>query len=121
MKKKRNVVPVLQPRFRVRSGEDIALGPGKVELLELVEQTGSLVQAAKQMGMSYMRAWTLVRTANRCFKKPLVVLTRGGSSGGGAALTEDGRRACMLYRQLERAGIRAASPHWRQLQKLLRG
>src|SRR5438477_5793673 len=88
----------IQPRLRVRVGEEIALGPGKVELLEFVQQTGSITEAAKHMGMSYMRAWTLIRTMNDCFKEPLVIAVRGGSKGGGGAmLTESGQRALAAY------------------------
>jgi len=68
----------IQPRLRVRAGDEIALGPGKVELLGFVRETGSIAEAAKQMGMSYMRAWTLIKTMNACFKEPLVEAVRGG-------------------------------------------
>jgi molybdate transport system regulatory protein len=91
----------LRLRFRVMRGSEIAFGPGKAELLALIGQTGSINQAAKRMGMSYMRAWSLVQTMNRCFKKPLVIATHGGEGGGGAELTEAGRRMLALYRQLE--------------------
>ena len=91
----------VQPRFRIFRGGDIALGPGKVELLALIRQTGSINQAARRMGMSYMRAWSLVQTMNRCFKKPLVFATHGGEGGGGAELTETGRQILALYRELE--------------------
>lgn len=110
----------MQPRLRVRVGDEIALGPGKVELLQLIQQNRSITDAAKQMGMSYMRAWTLIRTMNRCFKVPLVVATRGGQSGGGAGLTESGRKALALYQKMEKAASRATSTQWRQLRKLLR-
>jgi molybdate transport system regulatory protein len=110
----------LQPRFRILSGKDIALGPGKAELLGLLEQTGSITKAARQMEMSYMRAWSLIRVMNRCFKKPLVITTRGGRKGGGAKLTESGRKALQHYQEIEKAGLRAASRHWRQLRVLLR-
>jgi molybdate transport system regulatory protein len=73
------------------------------------------------MGMSYMRAWTLIQTMNRCFKRPLVVATRGGQGGGGAELTETGRNALGLYQEMEKAGLNAMSTQWRQLRKLLRG
>jgi len=54
----------------VIDGQNILLGPGKVELLERVAETHSLNQAAKQMGMSYMKAWLLVGLMNRSYKKP---------------------------------------------------
>src|SRR5580693_8228 len=81
----------VRPRLRVVSGRDIALGPGKVELLELLGSTGSIMEAARQMGMSYMRAWTLIRTMNQCFKEPVIRAVRGGREGGGARLTKTGR------------------------------
>ena len=84
---------LLRPRLRISSGKDIALGPGKAELLALVSETGSISEAAKRMEMSYMRAWSLIQTMNACFKEPVVEAVRGGHKRGGAELTETGRRA----------------------------
>jgi molybdate transport system regulatory protein len=99
----------------VRQG-GITLGPGKVELLALIEETGSLSKAAKRMGMSYMKAWSLVQSM-----KPLVVTSRGGQNGGGAKLTETGRRALALYQRMERDCQRAGKGSWQKLQRLLQG
>ncbi len=109
----------VQPRFRLLYRRNIALGPGKVALLEQVQKTGSLAEAAAQMGMSYMRAWTLVKTMQQCFKKPLLRLARGGARHGGAELTETGRQVLALYREMEDASLRASQPSWRKLLKLL--
>ena len=108
------------PRIRILHGRNIALGPGKVELLALIGQTGSINRAARQIDMSYMRAWSLVRTMNRCFRKPLVRVARGGEGGGGAALTETGAKVVTLYQQMEDATLRASAASWRQLRRLLR-
>src|SRR5271156_656841 len=62
----------LQPRFRVMRGREIAFGPGKAELLQLVAETGSIRKAASRMNMSYMRAWSLIQTMNACFKQPVI-------------------------------------------------
>lgn len=110
----------LRPRLRVHRGEDIALGPGKVALLEAIERCGSLRGASEQLGMSYMRAWKLVETMNACFRRPLVDLRRGGRRRGGAALTAAGLAALDLYRKMESASLRAADPYWRRLRKSLR-
>jgi molybdate transport system regulatory protein len=110
----------VRTRLRVQSGEDIALGPGKVDLLALVKETGSIRHAAERMHMSYMRAWTLIRTMNRCFKQPLVETARGGSHQGGARLTAVGEEALRLYREMDQACIEAVRPHWNQLVGLLR-
>src|SRR5271169_4454822 len=94
---------VLTPRFRVACGKDIALGPGKAELLKMLLETGSLNEAAKRLRMSYMRAWTLVQTMNDCFREPLVIAERGGKTGGGMKVTETGCRALALYQEIEAA------------------
>src|SRR5579883_449527 len=107
--------PRLLPRMRVLCGEDVALGPGKVDLLALVNETGSIRAAAERMGMSYMRAWTLIKTMNACFREPLVVASRGGKERGGAVLTETGRRALQLYRGLEAQSQKACAATWREL------
>ena len=87
---------------------EIALGPGKAELLEWLDRTGSISAAAKGMGLSYRRAWLLVDTMNRAFASPLVATSHGGSHGGGANLTDTGRAALAAYRELE-AALAAAS------------
>jgi len=106
--------------MRVLCGEDIALGPGKVDLLALVGQTGSIREAAERMGMSYMRAWKLIKTMNACFKKPLVEAVRGGRAHGGATLTETGRKALELYQQMESDCLEATKQRWNELKSLLR-
>ena len=108
------------PRFRILCGPDIAVGPGKAELLEHLQQTRSIARAAKRMKMSYMRAWTLVKTMERCFKQPLVRAARGGAKGGGAALTETGQKVLTLYHRLETESLQATQATWNELRTLLR-
>jgi molybdate transport system regulatory protein len=116
---KRNQAPALLPRLRVVCGGNIALGPGKADLLVLVQETGSIRKAAERMNMSYMRAWKLVQTMNACFKEPLVSRVRGGVAGGGAQLTETGELAIKLYREMETNSQRATEQQWKQLIALL--
>ena len=111
---------LLKARFRVVHGDNIALGPGKVELLALVAETGSLNEAARRLDMSYMRAWTLVKTMNACFHEPVVIAERGGKQGGGMKITETGRCALTLYQDMEAAALASTASSWRKLQKLLR-
>ncbi len=111
----------VRPRIRVLRGEEIALGPGKVDLLRAVAETGSLAAAARALDMSYMRAWKLVRTMNACFEKPLVELERGGSAHGHAGLTPTGTAALALYDEMEHASLRAVDAAWRRLRRLLAG
>ena len=100
-------------------GKEIAFGPGKRELLELVAETGSIGKAAKRMAMSYMRAWSLIQTMNSCFTQPVIEAERGGHKRGGAQLTETGRRVLKLYRQIEKNSLKAVQSDWQALQKLL--
>ena len=110
----------LRPRLRIVRGDEIALGPGKVDLLQLVGETGSIREAADRMGMSYMRAWTLIRTMNACFKEPLVEAARGGAGHGGAGLTETGHKALQLYQEMEEDCLGATRRRWKMLRGLLR-
>lgn len=111
----------LHPRFRILCGTAIAFGPGKADLLEALQETGSITEASARLGMSYMRAWTLIRTMNRCFREPLVVAMRGGTrGGGGASLSVTGRQVLALYRRMEAKSLDSVQPDWRKFQKLLR-
>ena len=69
--------------LRIDFNEGRALGPGKVRLLELVGETGSISAAGRAMGMSYRRAWLLVDALNRTFHMPVVEARGGGADGGG--------------------------------------
>ena len=109
----------LVPRLRVMQGSTILLGPGKADLLEAIEQRGSIREAAGAVGMSYMRAWKLVQVMNDGFREPLVVVHRGGSARGGAELTPTGKAALKLYRRLESDALRASKRAWAQLEKLV--
>ena len=97
-----------QFRLRITRGEDIAVGPGKVDLLEAIGATGSITAAAKALGMSYRRAWLLVDELNQLFTEPVVSAHHGGVKGGGATLTGQGRRIVALYREAE-AKMRSAA------------
>lgn len=112
--------PQLQPRLRFPHGDTGAFGPGKAELLQLIAATGSIRTAATEMGMSYNRAWTLVRAMNELFREPLVAVARGGGTGGGAELTPTGRDVLTRYLRMTAACHEACRPDWLALQKLLR-
>jgi molybdate transport system regulatory protein len=108
------------PRLRVMRGESIVLGPGKADLLEAIERLGSLRDAATELDMSYMRAWTLARTMNEEFREPLILFHRGGPARGGAELTVTGTTALRLYRSMEAETLRATKRAWQELRKLVR-
>lgn len=92
----------LRLTLRLDVGGRATLGPGKVRLLELIGETGSISAAGRAMGMSYRRAWVLVDSLNTVFAAPLVTARPGGAGGGGASLLPLGSEVVTLYRALER-------------------
>jgi len=90
----------LKLKLQLFCGDEIAMGPGKADLLEAIAQTGSISAAGRALGMSYRRAWLLVDTMNRCFHEPLVAARPGGGKSAGAKLTSQGERALAAYRAL---------------------
>jgi molybdate transport system regulatory protein len=95
------------PRLRIVMGKGLMLGPGKIDLLEAIARKGSISAAAREMDMSYRRAWLLVDALNHMFPSVLVTAAPGGSRGGGAKLTDYGRGVAAAYRRVE-ARARAA-------------
>ena len=107
------------PYVRILIGE-MVLGPGKVDLLEAIGRTGSISAAGRELGMSYRRAWLLVDTMNRCFKRPVVDAEAGGQRGGGTALTPLGAQVVLRYRNSEALAAKAAAAEIAALARLLR-
>jgi molybdate transport system regulatory protein len=87
--------------LRVLGARAAALGPGKAELIERIDQTGSISAAARAMGMSYRRAWQLVEALNADFREPVISTAVGGKRGGGASVTPFGRRLVARFRAME--------------------
>jgi molybdate transport system regulatory protein len=77
------------------------MGPGRARLITLIDATGSISAAAREMGMSYRRAWQLVEALNASFAEPVVTTAVGGKRGGGAAVTEFGKRVTEAYYRME--------------------
>ena len=89
-------------------------------MLEAIGECGSISRAAKQVTLSYRRAWEMVDTMNRCFKSPLVESSTGGRGGGGARLTPLGTRVIRLYRGMEAASQAATQKEWKAIRQSLR-
>lgn len=106
-------------KLRLLHGDEIAMGPGKADLLDAIGQAGSISAAARAMGMSYRRAWLLVDVMNRSFGAPLVQSAAGGSQGGGASVTALGQKVLDCYRAMQSAADQAAAAHAASLTKLL--
>ena len=110
----------LKVKAQVLCGFDVAMGPGKADLLEALDREGSISGAGRALGMSYRRTWLLVDVMNRCWTQPLVEATAGGGRQSGARLTECGREVLAAYRTLEaRLAQTASGPALTALQALL--
>lgn len=107
-------------RMRIMKGETIALGPGKVALLEAVRKQGSISAAARSLDMSYRRAWLLIDELNRSLKAPATISEQGGQSGGGCVLTPVGESIIRLYRDVEAQSAAACAEQIASLTKLLK-
>lgn len=103
-------------RPRIYIGKNIALGPGKIDLLDRVGQTRSIAAAARALGLPYKKAWLLIDSLNQGFGRPVVDTAAGGKGGGGACLTPLGQELVIRYMALEQR-INAASEA--ELQALL--
>lgn len=107
-------------QFRVELKYKVAIGPGKADILEGIQATGSLAETARRLGMSYQRVWTLVGAMNQDFIRPLVETQRGGAARGGACLTASGRQVLALYRETERLALKAVGKKLPDLLALLK-
>lgn len=111
---------VAKTRIRILFGAAFAIGPGKAELLQAIEQTGSISAAARSMDMSYRRAWLLIDTMNQCFRAPVVDTATGGKGGGGAQITPFGSTVLRLYRAMEAGAGASVARHMPEFSRLLR-
>jgi molybdate transport system regulatory protein len=109
----------VQFRLRIYRDEGIAVGPGKVALVEAIARTGSISAAARSMGMSYRRAWLLVDELNRALKEPAVVGSAGGRHGGGATVTTAGHEVVRRYRAIEETSRGASAGDIAALTRML--
>ena len=110
----------LKIKAQLLCGDELAMGPGKADLLEAIDRDGSISAAGRALGMSYRRAWMLVDVMNRCWREPLVETMPGGGKLRGARLTPQGRLVLTAYRRLEASLERVgAQPAMAELNQLL--
>lgn len=106
--------------LRILNDGNIALGPGKADLMEAIEAQGSLSKAGKALGISYRRVWDMVEAINNGFDRPLIVTSHGGIKGGGATLTETGRVVLSLYRKMQSTVSETAEAHFDAIKTYLK-
>lgn len=95
--------------LRIDLANGARLGPGKAQLLALIEEHGSIRAAGAAMGMSYRRSWLLADEINRMFKEPSIFTRHGGKSGGGAGLTPFGEILLKACRRMDAESRKALS------------
>lgn len=113
--------PVFKIKLQLFCGDEIAMGPGKADLLEAIDRERSISGAGRALGMSYRRAWLLVDAMNRCWSEALVETSPGGAARGGARVTPYGHEVLRLYRGLQgQAALLREGSDWAALKGLLR-
>lgn len=113
-------IGALKIKAQLYCGDELAMGPGKADLLEAIDRAGSISAAGRALGMSYRRSWLLVDGMNRCWRERLVETVAGGGQARGATLTETGRAVLAAYRALEAALAERATGSLCELDVLLR-
>lgn len=116
-RKERFGTPERNPHLRLICA---TIGPGKSHLLALIAEKHSISEAARQMKMSYKRAWQLIEAMNACFRAPLVESITGGSHGGGSQLTKTGQRVLALYQALFAKSLAVGAKELKRLHALLK-
>lgn len=109
----------LRPRLRILLGAAIAIGPGKADLLDAIDRCGSISGAARELGMSYRRAWQLADVMNRAFRERLVEAGSGGARGGGAQLSPFGREVLARYRAMEAKAAKSIAGDIKRFRRML--
>lgn len=106
--------------LRFDFGETVRLGPGKVQLLELIAELGSISAAGRAMDMSYRRAWLLVDSLNQAFVKPVVATRPGGKADQRAEVTPFGQQIVQRFRAMEAAAWDVVAGELRILEDAVR-
>ena len=98
----------MKKQYKVRSRiwidgkEGTFLGNGRIQLLELIYESGSINDAAKELKMSYRKAWSLLDSMNKEAPEPYILKSKGGSGGGGTNITEAGIKAIKMFKILDK-------------------
>jgi molybdate transport system regulatory protein len=92
----------IKSRIWIESENHVLLGEGRVQLLKAIETEGSLSKAAKTLGLSYKKAWSLIDSVNKSAKKPVTINSTGGKGGGGAELTDYGKQLIAVFEEINK-------------------
>ncbi|CAG0993790.1 Molybdenum-pterin-binding protein MopA [Flavobacteriales bacterium] len=105
----------VKSRIWIESSKGIYLGYGKIALLEKISETGSINSAAKELGLSYKKAWKLIESMNAQSTSPLVKTETGGKGGGGTVVTKAGLKAIKAFNKLDKKCKKALAKEFKKL------
>ena len=106
-------------KIRIQVGNNFYLGPGKILLLESILLKGSISAAAKELGMSYRKAWKLVKEINQASLTKIVNTSTGGKGIGGASISKNGVAFIKSFRKIEKIVLLASKKEKKYLDKIL--
>ncbi|MEW5710280.1 MAG: ModE family transcriptional regulator [Pseudomonadota bacterium] len=109
--------PLIRPRLYL--GDELSLGPGKIDLLRKVGECGSISAAARALGIPYKRAWLLIDSLNRGLPSPVLDTVIGGLGGGWARLAALGEALVTAYAALEAKLNASAKAELKQIMRLV--
>ena len=112
-------IKLQNPMVRLLLGNTVALGPGKIELINAIGKAGSISGAAKMLGMSYRRAWNLVDSINQDFSTPVIIASSGGKGGGGAVVSDIGLEISKRYQRIEAKALASVNDDLKDFQSYL--
>lgn len=92
----------IKSKIWIETDGGIVISEGRIKLLKLIESTGSLNKASKEMNISYQKAWKLVDTSNKAAKMPLIETQVGGNKGGGTVLTPYGKLLIASFEKINK-------------------
>ena len=113
MKKNNNFI-----KIRIQIKKNFYIGPGKILLLEAILQKGSISSAAKSIGMSYKKAWSLVNEINISSKNKMVITHTGGKGVRGTKISEEGVNFIKSFRAIEEKVLKASEKEKDNLYKI---
>ena len=92
----------IKSRIWIEIDDKIFLGEGRVKLLQSIDKTQSLSKSAKELKISYKKAWNLIDSLNKLSEKPIVIKSTGGSGGGGTVLTPYGKKIVIAFDEINK-------------------
>lgn len=105
-------------KIKIEINKNFNIGPGKISLLESIITNGSISSAAKEMGMSYRKAWKLVKEINDASSKKIIITNTGGKGVGGTKISYNGILFIKAFRSIEKKTFKAAINEQKYLYQL---